>query len=172
MQGRKLERPLQQASTAALAALSRGLAGTCRVPMHETDYPLLLLLRQHDESIRPRLSARPVPRARSQSINPTRHLRSRRIAVREASPNARPSPAPYDRPFHADPGSLPGRLAAKRSRHALTLCVPESPLRRKNKAFSIEVAAHGFDPSHEGHLCPHRERRTYRFSLWGTNYRR
>lgn len=137
---------LPMASLRVLAALSRGPAGTCRVPMHETGSPLLRRPRLHDGSTRPRLVARLAPRAHSRSTNPTRHPRSRRIAVREASPNARPSPAPYDRRFRVDPGSLARRPATRHPQHATFRCAPEPHPRRKNTSISIEVAAHGNRP--------------------------
>lgn len=114
--------------------------------MRETGCPLLRRPQQHDGSTRPRLAAHLAPRAHSRSTNPTRHLRSRRIAVREASPNARPSPTPYHRPFRVDPGSLARRAATQHPQHAHFPCVPEPQPRRKNTSFSSEVTAHGNRP--------------------------
>lgn len=134
------------ASPRALATPFRGPASTCRVLMRETDCPLLPRPPLRDGSTPPRLVARLVPRAHSQSTNPTRHLRSRRIAVREASPNARPSPAPYHRPFRVDPGSLAKCAASEMPKHVEEPCVSKPRPRRKNKAISSEVAAHGDRP--------------------------
>jgi hypothetical protein len=102
----KRARVLREASQHAHRWPFQGPANTCRVPMHETDCQPLPRPRLHDGSTQPRLAAHREPTRQSRSTNPIRHLRSRRIAVREASPKSRPSPAPYLMRFRLDPGSL------------------------------------------------------------------
>lgn len=145
---------LLRASQRATTTLFRGPAGTCRVLMRETGSPLLQRPQPHDESTRQRLSARLVPKVHSRWTNPTRRLRSRRISVQEASPNARPSPTPYDRSFRVDPGSLAECMPTDQARHTLSLGAFKPRPRWKNTAIPIELAAHETRSMRVGHSCP------------------
>lgn len=136
-----------QASRRATTTLFRGPADTCRVPMLEMDCRLLPLLPQRAEPIRPRPFARLSPKAHWQSTSPRRHLRSRRIAVREASPSGRPSPASYDRRFRGNPGSLGGHAPTDRARLTIFSGQPTPRPRRKNTAISSNFAAHRSRPT-------------------------